>query len=71
MERKKRRILLRKRAALAAMKGIMVEQVGVGRQMSTGGMEETFTKMKGPKGVAPKMPKKLGNNYHFKHIYIP
>ena len=62
VERKKRRILLRKRAALAAMKGIMVEQIGTGRQMSTGGMEETFAKMKGPRGVAPKMPKKLGNN---------
>ena len=62
VERKKRRILLRKRAALAAMKGIMVEQVGTGRQMTDGGMEETFAKMKGPKGMAPKMPKKLGDN---------
>ena len=62
MERKKRRILLRKRAALAAMKGIMVEQIGTGRQMTAGGMEETFAKMKGPKGMAPKMPKKLGDN---------
>lgn len=40
----------------------MVEQIGTGRQMSTGGMEETFAKMKGPKGAAPKMPKKLGND---------
>ena len=62
VERKKRRILLRKRAALAAMKGIMVEQIGVGRQTTTDGMEETFAKMKGPKGMAPKVPKKLGNN---------
>lgn len=44
------------------MKGIMVEQIGTGRQMNTGGMEEAFAKMKGPKGIAPKMPKKLGNN---------
>ena len=64
VERKKRRILLRKRAALAAMKGIMTEQIGTGRQMAGGGMEETFAKMKGPKGMAPKMPKKLGRNKH-------
>jgi len=58
-ERKKRRLLLRKRAALAAMKGMMVAEIGTGRQ-TDGGLEQTFAQMKGPKGAAPKLPKKLG-----------
>ena len=52
--------MLRKRAALAAMKGMMVTEIGTGRQVD-GGLEETFAQMKGPRGAAPKLPKKLGN----------
>ena len=59
VERKKRRIMLRKRAALAAMKGMMVAEIGTGRQVD-GGLEATFAQMKGPRGAAPKLPKKLG-----------
>ncbi|XP_065882454.1 hapless 2-like [Dysidea avara] len=58
VERKKRRIMLRKRAALAAMKGMMVAEIGTGRQVD-GGLEATFAQMKGPRGAAPKLPKKL------------
>jgi len=61
VERKKRRIMLRKRAALAAMKGMMVVEIGTGRQVDAG-LEETFAQMKGPRGAAPKLPKKLGKH---------